>query len=94
MAAAASSGVAQVDRPADDDPEFDLPVDALAHRGQHQVILWAHEGVGELGEQRRVLRQLPPGLQDVRPVVQPDANHLRRKMAKDLGQRGDGGGPR
>ena len=67
-----------VHRPADDHAELDLPVDLLAHRRQHQVVPRAGQGVGELGEQRRVLRQVPPGLQDVRPVVQPHADDLAR----------------
>lgn len=43
----------------------------------------ADEGTRELREQRRVLRQLAAHLEDVRPVVQPDTEHLLR--ARDQG---------
>src|SRR5207237_777535 len=51
----------------------------------------AGQGVGELGEQRRVLRQLPGRLPYVVLVVEAEAEHLRR-IGHDRGEVGVGQG--
>ena len=76
MCASASSTCVEVARPfADDDGEFDLPVESGRSAGLQHVVERADDGVGCLVEQDRMLRRGGAGLRGVRGVVHADAEH-------------------
>ncbi|MCJ1260079.1 hypothetical protein MMC24_007919 [Lignoscripta atroalba] len=60
-----------------DDAQLGFVVELLGRAGrQHDVFSVAGQGVGELAEDHRLSRQLGPGLLNVAPVVQADADDL------------------
>jgi len=61
---------------ADHHGDLALVIDRLAFGRERNVVVWAGQRRGELGEQHRVVGVLALGLLDVRGVVQADTDDL------------------
>ena len=61
---------------ADHHRELGLPVERDVLRWGRDVVVRSGEGLGELREQGREVREVAAHLEDVRAVVEPDADHL------------------